>query len=315
MLDQLISSNVLTISRFPDFDHFRNIERLGDASSIPLHWRNFAACVATVTLKSCSIFVQRTFPRILQARYNSPGAIVGFGMDDAASVIINGVDARPPSLLLVKGEAVCEILEPQANLLGFVRLDSVEGRGWPGKVGEAQLITTRPAALAALRSTIRDILLLASNSADLFTQHRVIEHIDESLLQALDHLLETPSRSSEAGRRDLSDYLRLVRELDEFLQHNAAKVPHSADLAKELGVSVRTLNNAVGAIRGMAMHRYIRLRRLWNVRQQLIQGGTAETLALIALANGFWNMSDFRMLYRDLFGETPQRTLAVARER
>ena len=107
MLDQLLSSHVLTVSRSPDFDHFRSIERLGDARSIPLSWRNFSAAFAAVTLKSCSIYLQRTFPRILQAHYSSTGAILCFGMDDAVSAILNGVEARPPSLLLVRGETAC----------------------------------------------------------------------------------------------------------------------------------------------------------------------------------------------------------------
>ena len=119
MLDQLLSSRVLTISRSPDFDHFRSIERLGDARSIPLHWRNFAAGFAAVTLKSCSVYLQRTFPRILQTRYVATGAIVAFAMDDAVSVIIDGIEVRQPSVLLVRGEVPCEIVEPQA-LVGAV---------------------------------------------------------------------------------------------------------------------------------------------------------------------------------------------------
>jgi AraC family ethanolamine operon transcriptional activator len=313
MLDQLVSSNVLTISRSPDFDHFRNIERLGDAKSIPLHWRNFAAGFAAVTLKSCSVYLQRTFPRILQTRYVSTGAIVGFAMDDTVSVIIDGVEVRQPSLLLVRGEAPCEIVEPQANLIVFVKFDAIDGRGWPGEPGRAELIPTQLAELAALRSVTRDILLLASNSADLLLQPQVVGQLEESLLNVVDQALQRASPLGDGGRADLGDYLRLVRRLDEFLQQNAAKVLHSADLAKEFGVSVRTLNNAVVAIRGLSMHRYVRLRRLWNVRQQLVWGATAETLKAIALANGFWHMGEFRSLYRDLFGETPQQTLEAAR--
>jgi AraC-like DNA-binding protein len=313
MLDQLLSSSVLTISRSADFDQFRSIERLGDAKSIPLHWRNFAAGFAAVTLKSCSIYLQRTFPRILQSRYVATGAIVAFAMDDAVSVIIDGVEVRQPSLLLIKGEALCEIVEPQANLIVFVKFDAIDGRGWPGAAGRAQLMPTQPAELAALRSVTRDILLLASNSADLLLQPQVVGQLEESLLDAVDQTLQRSSPLGDGGRLDLGDYLRLVRRLDEFLEQNAAKVLHSAELAKEFGVSVRTLNNAVVAIRGLSMHRYMRLRRLWNVRQQLVRGATAETLKAIALANGFWHMGEFRTLYRDLFGETPQQTLEAAR--
>ena len=103
MLDQLVNSDALKISRFPDFDHFRSIEKLGAASSIPLRWKDFNPCVAAVTLSSCSIYLQRTFPRILQAHYRSPGAIICLAMDDAVSAILDGVEARPPSLLLIKG--------------------------------------------------------------------------------------------------------------------------------------------------------------------------------------------------------------------
>lgn len=313
MLDQLLGSRVLTISRSPDLDHFRSIESLADARSIPLGWKEFAACFAAVALKSCTIYLQRTFPRILEARYHSTGAIVAFTMDDTLSLIINGVDIRPPALLLAKGDTVCDIVEPQANLIAFVKVDAIEGRGWPGEAGHAQQIPAQPAELAALRSVTRDILLLASNSADLFAQPHVVGHVEESLLQALDQALQRPSPLGDGGRIDLGNYRALVRRLDEFLRENAAKVVHSADLAGEFGVSVRTLNNAVVAIRGLSMHRYMRLRRLWNVRQLLVQGATAENLKAIALANGFWHMGEFRTLYRDLFGETPQETLAAAR--
>jgi AraC family ethanolamine operon transcriptional activator len=313
VLDQLISSNVLTINRSPDFDHFRSIEGLADARSIPLAWKDFQAGFATVALKSCTIYLQRTFPRILQARYLSRGAIVAFAMDDALSLIINGADVRVPTLLLVKGEAVCDIVEARANLIAFVKFETIEGRDWPGEPGHAQLLASQPAALAALQSVTRDVLLLASNSPDLLQQPQVVDQVEESLLQAVDHALQVPSPLGDAGRVDLSAYLQLVRRLDEFMQENAAKVVRSADLAEAFGVSVRTLNNAVVAIRGLSMHRYTRLRRLWNVRQQLVRSPSAETMKAIALANGFWHMGEFRSLYRDLFGETPQQTLEAAR--
>ena len=309
MFDQLLGSRVLTITRSPDIDHFRSIETLADARSIPLVWKDFQPCFATVALQSCTIHLQRTFPRILEARYHSTGAIVAFAMDDALSVIVDGAEIRSPAVLLAKGDAVCDIVEPQANLVAFVKMDAIEGRGWPGEAGRVQIFPTPPAQLASLRSVMRDILLLASNSADLLLQPHVVAQLEESLLQTLDHALQKLSPASDAGRMDMRDYLRLVRKLDEFMHHDAAKLVRSADLAREFGVSVRTLNNAVVAIRGLSLHRYMRLRRLWRVRQLLVQGAAEESLKAIALANGFWHMGEFRTLYRDLFGETPTQTL------
>jgi AraC family ethanolamine operon transcriptional activator len=74
------------------------------------------------------------------------------------------------------------------------------------------------------------------------------------------------------------------------------------------------LHNAVVAIRGMSMHRYMRLRRLWSVRQQLLRGTSLQSIKAVALVNGFWHMGEFTTLYRELFGETPQQTLAAARK-
>ena len=73
LLRQLVDSDFLKINPSPDFDHFRSIERLGEASSIPLDCRGFASAFAAVTLKSCSIYLQRTFPRILQVGIPPPG--------------------------------------------------------------------------------------------------------------------------------------------------------------------------------------------------------------------------------------------------
>ena len=314
LFDQLQESNFVKISRSPDFDHFRSIEGLGDARSIPLDCKDFAASFASLRLKSCSVYLQRTFPRILQARYSTAGAIVGLAMNEAASLILNGVEARAPALLLVKGSAVCEVVELKANLIGFVNFDCIDDRGWPGEADSARLIATEPARFDALQALIRDALTLASHSPDMLSQPNVIESIEESILQAVDLAMAAASPTLESKRLSLSHYLALVRKFDEFLAANVGSTLYSADVARQLGVSVRTLHNAVVAIRGMSMHRYTRLRRLWNVRQQLVRGASVQSIKAVALVNGFWHMGEFTSLYRDLFGETPQQTLSAARK-
>src|SRR2546429_1026978 len=314
LLDELVESDFVKISRSPDIDHFRGIEGLGEASSIPLGYRDFAASFASLRLKTCTIYLQRTFPRILQAQYSTTGAIVGLLMDDAASLILNGVEARAPAFLLVRGSAKCEIVEQHSNLVAFVNFDSIDDRAWPGELDRAQLIATEPAKLEALRTTLHDVLKLASHSPDTLAQPDVIESIEESILQVVDLAMAAASPAFEAKRLSLSHYLALVRKFDEFVAVNAGKTLYSADVARQLGVSVRTLHNAVVAIRGMSIHRYMRLRRLGNVRQQLLRGASVQSIKAVALGNGFWHMGEFTALYRELFGETPQQTLSAARK-
>ena len=303
----------MKISRSPDFDHFRCIEGLGEAHSIPLDCRDFAASFASLRLKSCTIYLQRTFPRILQIQYSTTGAIVGLMMDDAGSLILNGVEGRAPAFLLVKGTAKCEIVEQQANLVALVNFGSVDDRGWPGELDRAHVIATERAKFDVLRTTLRDVLMLASRSPDILAQRNVIESIEELILQAIDLMMAAASPASEGKRLSLSHYLSLVRKFDEFVAANAGKTLYSADVARQLGVSVRTLHNAVVAICGMSMHRYMRLRRLWNVRQQLLRDASLQSIKAVALVNGFWHMGEFTASYRDLFGETPQQTLSAAR--
>ena len=286
---------------------------MGEANSIPLDCRDFAASFASLRLKASTIYLQRTFPRILQVQYSTTGAIVGLMMDDAASLILNGMEARGPAFLLVKGSAKCEIVEPQSNLVAFVNFDSIDDRGWPGEFDRAQVILTEFAKFGALRTIVCDAMNLASHSPDTLVQPGVIECIEESILQAVDLAMAAASPASEPKRLSLSHYLALVRKFDEFVAVNGGKTLYSADVAQQFGVSVRTLHNAVVAIRGMSMHRYMRLRRLWSVRQQLLRGTSQQSIKAVALVNGFWHMGDFSRFYRDTLGELPSQTLAGAR--
>ena len=175
------------------------------------------------------------------------------------------------------------------------------------------MVATQPARVEALQAITRDALKLASYSPDALLQPNAIASIEESLLQAVDMAMDAALPRYDGKRLSLSHYLALVRKFDQFLVANAGKTVYSADVARQLGVSVRTLHNAVVAVRGMSMHRYTRLRRLWSVRQQLVSGVSQQSIKAVALVNGFWHMGEFTSLYRDLFGETPQQTLLASR--
>ena len=311
LLDELVESEFVTVSRSADVDRFRSIEGLGLAKNIPIDARAFAASFASLKLKSCSVHLQRTFPRILQMNYCTTGAIVGFAMDDTVALLIDGVEVRSPGMLLVKGTTTCEIVEQQPNLLALVNFACIDDRDWPGEADGARLIQTAPDKYEALRTTLADIMMMASHSPDAFAQPGVTEHVEESILQAMDLAMAEASPAPDAGGLSLHHYLGLVRKLDEFVAVNGGKTLYSADVARQLDVSVRTLHNAVVAIRGMSMHRYMRLRRLWNVRQQLVRAEPPQSIKAVALLNGFWHMGEFTSLYRDLFGETPQQTVAT----
>jgi AraC family ethanolamine operon transcriptional activator len=120
-----------------------------------------------------------------------------------------------------------------------------------------------------------------------------------------------------AGLRDTgvasARHLRLVRQIDEFVQFRPGAAIYTADLTQALGSSGYRIGAAVRAIHGMSLHRYLRLRRLWAVRGLLLAGSPGMTVKSAALANGFWHMGELSCLYKGVFGESPSATLARSR--
>jgi AraC-like DNA-binding protein len=61
------------------------------------------------------------------------------------------------------------------------------------------------------------------------------------------------------------------------------------------------MHTAMLKIRGMSLHRYLRLRRLWAVRGQLLAGDKALQITACALSNGFGHLGEFAALYAAQF--------------
>ena len=137
--------------------------------------------------------------------------------------------------------------------------------------------------------------------------------LQEALLLAVDDMFRRSRKSEISGRIASKSYCRLVRMIDEYVAYHAASPIYSADLAEQCGVSVRTLGTAVASVRGLSLHRYLRLKQLWSARAQLVKGSDAITVTSCARANGFHHMGEFARLYRAAFHEPASRTLARAR--
>ena len=102
----------------------------------------------------------------------------------------------------------------------------------------------------------------------------------------------------------------IFRTIESAIASDLGRPIYSEELANRVGVSIRTLHNAVQRYRGMSLHQYLRFRRLWLVRQRLLAGSASVKVA--ALTFGFWHLGDFSRGYRSLFGELPSDTLARA---
>src|SRR5260370_29374757 len=95
----------------------------------------------------------------------------------------------------------------------------------------------------------------------------------ETVLAGLDRaFLDTSSLDLERAR-SFQESLHIVEKIEARLSANLAAAIYSDELASELRISVRTMHTAMLKIRGMSLHRYLRLRRLWALRTPLLAGG------------------------------------------
>jgi AraC-like DNA-binding protein len=311
--DALAPSSALQLTRFTDVDAFRPAEQVEDARSIPLDIANFAAARAVVNLPACRIIVTRSFARILDTAYRAPGGMVVLPMTDDLRATSSGVDIDSRFYIALRGHHDCHFLEPKTNHHALIMFSPALGdRGWFNRADALRVGIGDPVALLHVRQLVRDILRTASVEPHMFQTRDVAAHLQEGLLLAFDDLFHTDSDRSAPVAAARS--ARLVQRIDDYVAAHPAAPIYTADLADEFGVSIRTLGGAVTKVRGMSLHQYIRLKRLWATRGRLLRGG-GTTVATCARAQGFHHLGEFAAAYRATFRETPSDTLARARSR
>lgn len=313
-LKRLAPSPVLQIATFSDIDTFRPYELVDDARSIALDPAHFSTARAVIRLPSCRIVVHRSFARILDATYLAPGGLVILALEDALQATANGMLLDAHSFLAVRGTDDCRFIEPRANLHALIIFQpELADRGWFDVEDRLQAFPCDHSALAKARDAVFAVLRVASSEPHLFEVAGTAENLQDAVLSALDDLFrlgQVPAgRTAISGGRPA----QLVRLVDDFVDAHPTSQIYTGQLAAELGVSIRTLGAAITKVRGMSLHQYIRLKRLWATRAHLMKGGAA-TVAACARAHGFHHMGEFAALYRATFNETPSATRARRRQ-
>jgi len=299
------------IVRFSDLDSFRPLEFASGAKSLPLDPRNFSSVHATVRLPACQIVMQRSFPRILDASYHANGILLCLPLDEQVRLLANGAELDSRTILAVSGAVGGKLFEPRCNLYALIQLEpEISDRGWFDRPDFLHLLTSHPAAMESARQTLFAIIEAATLHAQDATSAQPLQ---EELLQALDGLWFAEETQPNDVRSSPARYSAIVDRVDTWIAANPTRAIYSAELAAICNVSIRTLGSAVLAIRGVSLHRYLRLKRLWRSRAQLAAGGSGATVKACALANGFTHFGEFARLYKATFGEMASQTLARGR--
>jgi len=314
LVEAFRSSGVLDVLKYADFDQFHHATRIVKADSIPLQATGFSAATAMIRLPGCRIHLQRTFPRIVDALLEG-GALAIFQMDETVPIKINGVDVDFPAMAFGRGTVGYRATEWQARTYALIVFDKpMTDRGWPDHDGMLHLYRLAPEVLAVLQRQLLSIFDFASRCPDEFADPLVPHSMQEQLLETLDAAFASCAPADVSGSI-YSRQLRIVEAIDMLVEADPSSPLYSEMLAKECGVSVRTLHNVTVRFRGVSLHQYLRMKRLWMVRQRLLSGDPFTQVKACALQFGFWHMGEFSSAYTALFGELPSQTLARGRSR
>jgi AraC family ethanolamine operon transcriptional activator len=157
-------------------------------------------------------------------------------------------------------------------------------------VGEiAGTLMDRPSVTAAHQAAGRELISLAHNCLP----------------------AETPPAVA-CGRPRL-DRTEIIRRSMNLIDATVI-MPTTTDLAREVGVTSRTLLRTFQESFGMPPKRYLMLRELHAVRRSLRDGAAhAENVADVLTRHGIWEFGRFAARYRRHFGEPPSETLRRSR--
>ena len=312
MNDQAVSPLIPKVFRFTDIDEFRSAIRNLNVDFTPLV-RQISAGQTILSLPGCDINLVKSFPRIIDAQLAPNTMAVGFTMDDGIPMRVNGVERDHNALVFGANGAIYSAVERVAReYVSLMFAPPIENRGWPETGSNFQLYEISPQAQERLRKLVTEILFVSPTLADSSDVPGAASAMRESVLAAVDAAFSAMVSARWTRQANSARQFKIFQTIREILASNIQNPIYSADLARELGVSVRTIHDSVLRFRGISLHRYLRLRRLWLVRQRLLTG--QQSVKASALACGFWHLSDFAQSYRQHFGETPSQTLARARK-
>ena len=302
------------IFSFSDVDEFRNAIRGLNFKFTPFV-RKISSEQTILSLPGCDVNLTRAFARVVDAQLVEDCTAIGFTMDDLdVPVRFNGTQrTRPVVVIGSGGAAYTTIEEVQREIASVVFRPEVRDRGWPQAALSFKIFETSAAGLNRLRGVVREVLAAASEPIAASDAPLKAAGMRESLLAAVDGAFAgiVPARWTQRPNDERN--FRIFQDIRTLLSDDLSQPIYSEEIARKLGLSVRTMHDVVRRYRGMSLHRYLRLRRLWLVRQRLLAG--AESVKAVALAYGFWHLSDFSRSYRDQFGETPSQTLEFGRKR
>jgi len=174
------------------------------------------------------------------------------------------------------------------------------------------ILPAAPLPVASIRRFLRHFPRMLHNTPADGSQLKF--WMDRTLPRLTARLLAAEHSSATDDR--ISSRLRILNRVEGFLEANIDAPIYIADLCVAAGVSERTLVNVFQQCFGLSPIRYLRVRRLHQVRRALRTSDPGTTsVSEIASLFGFWHFGRFAADFKTLFGQTPSNLLRHRAER
>lgn len=228
-----------------------------------------------------------------------PGTTLFVPLSHAGDQVCNGTPLGPEALLAIPRGADFHIhVRRRAHDWCSIALpyDAPRSGSW---------ITRTPGTVPRLTRLVARIAeSLRDRPAGSAAHHRA----GQALVTAASACLHDPGENPSRVGRPRVDRGDLIRRAMSMIEGRVA-TPAAGDLARDLGVTTRTLLRAFREAFGVPPKRYLLLRQLHAVRRSLIATAPPdETVADILTRHGIWEFGRFAARYRGHFGELPSHT-------
>ena len=297
--------------QFADVDEFKQAVRKYNVNFTPIA-RRISVQQTILNLPDLDIALVDSFPRLADVQLAPNCTAICFAMGGDDLIRFNGFDVDRVFVCIGNGGNDFSMIEKSgAQLASITFTPEIHERGWPETRRHFAMVVTTISAQQKLRLLISEILKFASLSPDALFVPATLLAIKESMLSTIDQAFQFSNLFRPTNTLYFVKAFSIFQKIESAISDQLRSPVYSNDLASAVGVSVRTLQDVVLHYRGMSLHRYLRLKRLWLVHRRLLAGRTS--VKACALEYGFWHMGDFSRSYRIYFGETPSQTLAKAR--
>jgi len=183
--------------------------------------------------------------------------------------------------------------------------------------GRTAVVLNETPAGQGLRAVLESYFALLDQRPELALERQRVARAREDLLELLRLTLQSAVAPGEAELRAPHPRRReLAISIEEWLWRRiddpAAPSVTLAAAARELKVSVRSIQLAVEEYFGVSFVHFARLARLHQVHGALVLGQVTN-VSEAATRHGFWHLGRFSRYYREVFGQPPSQTVRGAR--